>query len=131
VTGAFRFEEFLNNSTNVMVPKVGLRWQPIDEQLTIRSTWGEGFREPSLFELYSSPTFALTPTRSHSTTQFPMPVTEPETATSFASNPNLQQEVSRAWTGGVVYTPKWVPWGTLTLSIDLWDIERTGVVNIP
>ena len=58
VTGAFRFEEFLNNSTNVMVPKVGLRWQPFDEQLTLRSTWGEGFREPSLFELYASPTFA-------------------------------------------------------------------------
>jgi hypothetical protein len=24
-----------------------------------------------------------------------------------------------------------VPWGTLTLSIDLWDIERRGVVNAP
>ena len=124
VTGAFRYEEFRNNDTNVLVPKVGLRWQPFDEQLTIRSTWGEGFREPSLFELYSSPTFALTPTVANG-------VVEPETATSFASNPNLQPEDSRAWTGGFVYTPKWVPWGTLTLSLDLWDIERTGVVNIP
>jgi len=130
LTGALRFEEFRNNDTNVLVPKVGIRWQPFDEQLTIRSTWGEGFREPSLFELFSSPTFALTPTRSHSTTQFPA-VTEPETATAFASNPGLQPEDSRAWTGGVVYTPKWVPWGTLTLSLDLWDIERTGVVTLP
>jgi len=131
VTGAFRYEEFRNNDTNVLVPKVGLRWQPFDEQLTIRSTWGEGFREPSLFELFSSPTFALTPPRSHTTTQFPVAVTEPETATSFNSNPNLSPEDSRAWTGGFVYTPKWVPWGTLTLSLDLWDIERNGVVNIP
>ena len=130
VTGSARFEEFLNNSTNVLVPKVGVRWQPFDDQLTIRSTWGEGFREPSLYELYASPTFGLTNTHSRSTTQFPNPpggIAEPETATTFSSNPNLQPEDSRAWTGGVVWTPKWIPpqFGTLTLSLDLWDIERT------
>jgi iron complex outermembrane receptor protein len=123
-TGAFRYEEFRNNSTNVLVPKVGLRWQPFDEQLTIRSTWGEGFREPSLIELYASPTTGLLPTILNG-------VSEPETTIVAASNPNLQPEDSRAWTGGVVYTPKWVPWGTLTLSLDLWDIERRGVVAAP
>src|SRR6184192_4619316 len=44
-TAGARFEEFLNNSSNVLVPKFGMRWQPFDEQLTIRSTWGEGYRE--------------------------------------------------------------------------------------
>ena len=48
-----------------------------------------------------------------------------------ASNRHLSPEDSRAWTGGAVYTPKWVPWGTLPLSLDLWDIERTGVVTAP
>src|SRR5439155_13688203 len=47
-----RFEAFQNNDTNSLVPKVGVRWQPFDEQLTLRSTWGEGFVEPSLTELY-------------------------------------------------------------------------------
>jgi iron complex outermembrane receptor protein len=122
--GAFRFEEFLNNSTNVLVPKVTLRWQPFDDQLTIRSTWGEGFREPSLFELYASPTTGLLGTRFNG-------VTEPETTFVSASNPNLKPEDSRSWTGGIVYTPKWVPWGSLTVSLDLWDIERTGVVTAP
>ena len=54
-TAAARFEDYLNNHTNILIPKVGLRWQPFDESLTIRSTWGEGFREPSLFELFASP----------------------------------------------------------------------------
>ncbi len=54
-TAGARFEEFLNNDTNVLVPKVGMRWQPFDEQLTLRATWGEGFREPSLEELFGSP----------------------------------------------------------------------------
>ncbi|HEY4282825.1 MAG TPA: TonB-dependent receptor [Chthoniobacterales bacterium] len=124
VTGAFRFEEFLNNNTNVMVPKVGLRWQPLDEELTIRSTWGEGFLEPSLFELYSSPNTGLQFTRFNG-------VTDTETTIVNASNPNLPPEHSNAWTGGAVYTPKWLQWGTLTLSLDLWDIERRGVVVQP
>ena len=54
-----RFEEFLNNSSNVLVPKFGMRWQPLDEQLTLRVTWSEGYREPSLEELFSAPISTL------------------------------------------------------------------------
>jgi len=124
VVGA-RFEEFLNNNTNVLVPKVGMRWQPFDEQLTLRATWGEGFREPSLEELFGSPLSTLEP--SHD----PMNggVFEPETNTLITSNPNLQPEDSRSFSGGFVYSPKYVP--GLNLSVDFWDIERTGVVTAP
>jgi iron complex outermembrane receptor protein len=120
-----RFEEFLNNDTNVLVPKVGMRWQPFDEQLTLRATWGEGFREPSLEELFGSPLSTLEP--SHD----PMNggVFEPETNTLISSNPGLQPEDSRSFSGGFVYTPKYVP--GLNLSVDFWDIERTGVVTAP
>jgi iron complex outermembrane receptor protein len=124
VVGA-RFEEFLNNNTNVLVPKVGMRWQPFDEQLTLRATWGEGFREPSLEELFGSPLSTLEP--SHD----PMNggVFEPETNTLISSNPGLQPEDSRSFSGGFVYSPKYVP--GLNLSVDFWDIERTGVVTAP
>jgi iron complex outermembrane receptor protein len=123
-TASGRFEAFENNDTNVLVPKVGLRWQPFDEELTIRSTWGEGFLEPSLSQLNAGPIFILAPTTF-------MGSAEPETTTEIDSNPNLQPEDSRSWSGGIVYTPKWIPAGTLTLSVDLWDIERTGVVIPP
>src|SRR5262245_42501853 len=39
-TAAGRYEDFRNKDTNVLVPKLGLRWQPFDEELTIRATWG-------------------------------------------------------------------------------------------
>jgi hypothetical protein len=41
----------------------------------------------------------------------------------------VHSEHDRTWTGGFVYTPKWVPqqWGSFTLTVDLWDVERTGV----
>src|SRR6184192_2516172 len=120
-----RFEEFLNNDSNVLVPKFGMRWQPFDEQLTIRSTWGEGYREPSLEELFGSPLSTLEP--SHD----PMKggAFEPETNTLIISNRNLQPEDSRTFTAGFVYTPKYVP--GLDLSVDFWDTERIGVVTAP
>jgi outer membrane receptor protein involved in Fe transport len=121
-TAAGRFEDFRNNDTNVLVPKVGVRWQPFDEQLTLRSTWGEGFREPSLEELYSAPTSTLFPSHDPQNGG----VFEPETNTLIFSNPNLQPEDSRSFSAGFVYTPKYVP--GLTFSADFWDIERTGVI---
>jgi outer membrane receptor protein involved in Fe transport len=124
-TAGGRFEEFLNNDTNVLVPKVGMRWQPFDEQLTLRATWGEGFREPSLEELFGSPVSTL------QVTHDPLKggLTEPETNTLITSNPNLQPEDSRSFSGGVVYSPKYAP--GLNVSVDFWDIERTGVVTAP
>ncbi|MDQ6621858.1 MAG: TonB-dependent receptor [Verrucomicrobiota bacterium] len=123
VTAAGRYEAFRNNNTDVAVPKVGVRWQPIDDSLTLRFTWGLGFREPSLEELYSSPISDIQP--SHD----PMNggAFEPETTTLVQSSPDLKPEESETYSGGFVYTPKFVP--GLTLSTDLWQIDRTGVVQ--
>ncbi len=141
LTAAVRYEEFRNNDTNVAVPKFGIRWQPLDESLTIRATIGEGFREPSLIELFGSPTSALTgaqdilpgPADPVDLGGPPVPVGddlrfESETPVVFTSSPNLQPEDSRSFSGGVVWTPKFV--NGLTMSVDVWDIERTGVVVI-
>src|SRR5207253_10617449 len=56
-------------------------------------------------------------------------VAEPETTLEQLPNKNLHPEHDRTWTGGFVYTPKWIPpkWGTLTLTVDFWDVERTGL----
>jgi len=119
-----RFEDWRNNATNVMVPKVALRWQPFNEQLTIRSTWGEGFVEPSMAELYGPTIFGLGPTNF-------LGDREAETTIEQLPNKNLAPEHDRTWAGGFVYTPKWIPpqWGSLTFSVDFWDIERTGLIG--
>jgi iron complex outermembrane recepter protein len=131
ISAAARFEAFLNNNTNVLVPKIGIRWQPLDETLTLRATWGEGFREPSLEELFSSPVSDIQishdPKKIDPVTHAPL--VESETPILTTSNPNLQPEDARTWSAGAVYTPKFVP--GLTLSLDFWSIERTGVVDAP
>ena len=102
-----------------------MRWQPLDEQLTLRVTWSEGYRQPSLEELFSAPVSTLQGTRD------PLfnGLFEPETNTLIQSNKNLQPEDSRSFSAGFVYTPKYVP--GLTMSVDFWDTERTGIVAVP
>jgi iron complex outermembrane recepter protein len=131
-----RYEEWLNNDSNAAVPKVGVRWQPFDEQLTLRSTWGEGYLQPSMVQLYGPTRFLLGPVHF---VGFAPPglaqsgtlqdVADPETTIENIPNKSLHPEHDRAWTGGLVYTPKWIPpkWGTLTLTVDFWDVERSGV----
>ena len=121
-----RFEDWRNNDTNVLVPKVALRWQPFDKQLTIRSTWGEGFLEPSVTELYGPTISGLGPVIFTPTGE-----KFAETTIEELPNKNLAPEHDRTWTGGLVYTPKWIqpPWGSLTFTVDFWDIERTGLVG--
>jgi iron complex outermembrane receptor protein len=123
VNAAGRYEAFLNNNTSVAVPKIGVRWQPVDDTLTIRFTWGLGFREPSLEELYSAPISDIQPSHDPKNGG----AFEPETTTLIQSTPDLQPEDSETFSGGIVWTPKFVP--GLTLSTDLWQIERTGVVQ--
>ena len=134
LTAAVRYEAFKNNDTNVTVPKFGIRWQPFDETFTVRSTIGKGFLEPSLIELFGSPTSALTPVTDTLPTSLggpPVPIgdpsrTEPEQNVVFTSTPTLQPEDSVSFTAGVVWTPKFIPGFTMT--VDLWDTERTGEV---
>ena len=123
-TAAARFEDFRDNDTNVLVPKLGVRWQPFDDSLTVRATWGEGFHEPSLIELFGIPIQGNTAVYDPKTDAdiFGVPFIT-------RSNPNLQPEDSRCFTAGIVYTPKFVT--SLTLTIDLYDIESTGRTIIP
>src|SRR5207248_6283261 len=115
------YEAFENNDTNVAVPKFGIRWQPFDETLTVRATIGEGFREPSLIELFASPTSGLAAATDILPTSLGGPPTpvgdpsrfEPEEPVVVTSSPALTPEDSRSFSAGIVYTPKYVPGLTL------------------
>ncbi|MGI8955460.1 MAG: TonB-dependent receptor plug domain-containing protein [Chthoniobacterales bacterium] len=116
LVAAGRFESFQNNNTNAAVPKLGVKWQPLAESLTLRSTWGEGFLQPSLYQLYGSSSSFF------DTNLNDLPVT-------VNSNPDVQPEDSRNFNAGVIYTPKFLP--GLTFSFDIYNIESTGVVYLP
>jgi outer membrane receptor protein involved in Fe transport len=122
LTAAGRYEKFRNNDTDKAVPKFGIRWQPF-EDLTLRATWGQGFREPSLEELFAAPISGLK--LSHDPKNgFHF---EPETNVLVLSNKDLQPEDSESYSAGFVYTPKYFP--GLNFSVDFWGVRRDKVIG--
>jgi iron complex outermembrane receptor protein len=118
---ASRYSDYSNfgSTTN---SKLGLRWQIVDD-LTLRSTWAEGFRAPSIGELFG--TFSrfdatITDPCNHATGQTgincaALGVPDPENfqqantqiSVVTGGNPNLQPETSESVTVGAVYSPSW------------------------
>ena len=118
---ASRFSDYSNfgNTTN---NKVGLRWQ-INDDLTLRSTWAEGFRAPSIGELFG--TFARFDAQIQdpcngatgqagancSALGVPNPATFEQANSQISvvtgGNANLDPETSESLTVGGVYSPAW------------------------
>ena len=102
--------------------KVGLRWQ-LNDDMTLRGTWAQGFRAPSIGELFGSPArfdASITDpcngaTGTLATHCIAQGVANPATfeasntqiSTRTGGNLNLQPETSRSVTGGAVYSPSW------------------------
>jgi iron complex outermembrane receptor protein len=138
--------------------KFGFKWRPIDD-LLVRGTWSEGFRAPTISNLYGggSQTFT-TGFRDPCDTVYGnaagsarclrdvaagyrqlqqgfVPTTAPgmQTPVPFTSgsNINLQPETSESKTLGFVYSPSYVQ--GLTVGIDWWNItiDNTMVSDSP
>ncbi|HWA85100.1 MAG TPA: TonB-dependent receptor plug domain-containing protein [Opitutus sp.] len=121
---AGRYEDFYTSHDTVAVPKIGVAWNPIDDSLLFRASASKGFLEPSMFKLYSGPIASL------------LGLTDPRTGDELTETPivskgnsKLKAETSKAFTAGVVWTPKKFLNG-FTANIDLWRIERHGTALI-
>jgi outer membrane receptor protein involved in Fe transport len=122
---AGRYEDFVTSKRHAAVPKLGLRWTPVNDDLVFRASWGKGFREPSLFELFAPPVSALAPitdTKPGRGNAF-----EPEQPVTLSGNPRLAAESTKSYNVGVVWSPKGQLEG-FSYSMDVFQIERNGTV---
>lgn len=121
-TAAVRHEDFMTNSKTTNVPKLGLRWQPVDDSLTVRASWSKGFREPSLYQLYSGSIAGLVNITNPNSKVF-----EPEQTVTVSGNRNLAPEKSEFLNSGIVWSPQGLK--GLTLSVDYWQAKITDAVS--
>ena len=125
---AVRYDHYsdFGGTTN---PKVALRWQPLPT-LLLRSSWGTGFRAPTLYDLYT-PQQATTDFLEHGD-PVRCPVTGsirdcgPVFPALVGGNPNLQPETSEQFNAGVV----WEPVKSLSLALDYWKINKNNYVGV-
>jgi iron complex outermembrane recepter protein len=103
--------------------KFGLNWQPV-EDVRLRTTLSRDIRAPSLGELFAGDSRTING-----------PYTDPHTGgivsvtTISGGNPNLQPEVSKTFTGGIVYTPSWLE-GVHT-SLDYFRFKISDAISQP
>jgi iron complex outermembrane receptor protein len=149
LSAATRFSDYSSFGTTTN-SKFGLRWQVVDD-LTLRSTWAEGFRAPSIGELFGSPA------RFDATLVDPCgaPIGDPQTAANCAAlgvpagftqtnpqisvrtggNSALKPETSRSLTWGAVYSPSWAQnmgWASrLDFSLGYYRIDMDNAIQAP
>lgn len=119
VNVAGRFDRY-NDYGSDFAPKVSLRWQPIDS-LTLRASYGEGFRAPSLDILSALPSFsaAFVTDRQTCIMLTGSAACEIQTNTYQIVQEGLQSEQSKQFGIGAV----WDATDWLNLTLDYYDIE--------
>jgi iron complex outermembrane recepter protein len=120
------------NTTN---PKVGLRWTPMREVL-VRGSYGEGFRAPTLADLYTPERLGQTNGIYDDVYCDQVTAIDPDFEPDYCGlqpdkrvggSQNLKPEESKQWTAGIVFQP--MP--SLSTSIDYWRIEKKNTIVSP
>jgi iron complex outermembrane receptor protein len=153
LTLAGRYDHY-NDLGGKFSPRVSLEFRPIDE-LLVRGSWGEGFRAPTLADMYgdssstnlnSPPVNTLSPphaggderacaalravrTATGNATYQPYPVDPCASSGQYtwlvSSNPNLVPEESENWGVGIV----WSPTESLSFAVDYYSVELQNVIS--
>ncbi|WP_110640468.1 TonB-dependent receptor [Salinicola sp. CPA57] len=135
VTAAVRYDDYsdVGDTTN---PKISFRWQPF-QQLLVRGAYSEGFRAPSLYELYDPAAQTFSPGGLNDPLLCPggSPanggVGSRDCNTQFleeqGGNEDLKPEEAKNWTLGFVYQP----FQSFSAGLDFWWIEIENEIDLP
>ncbi len=125
VGSSFRYSDYSDFGSTVD-PKVTVRWQPIDETLTIRGSYSTSFKAPTFSELYTAGQSDFPEVRN--------PYRGPAAVDYFTQfqtfnfgNPRLTPQEAQNFTAGVVWSPKGDALKGLTLGVDWFRIEQSSV----
>jgi iron complex outermembrane receptor protein len=142
---ATRYSDY-SNFGDTLNSKFGFRWKPIDD-LLIRGNWSQGFRAPSIDELFSGQADSF-PTLSDpcNSTSFPVQSTVAKQTciaqgvpnggyrqdgeqirTTVGGNTQLKPERSESTTFGFVYSPDQIQ--GLDISLDWWKIKIEDAIT--
>lgn len=123
LTAAERSEHY-SDVGNSNVPKFGFRWQPFDQQLTLRGNYAKSFLAPNLFSEYG-PTDTRQVGGAVIPNAFPGQGLPPEPFNGEdGNNPNLKPATSISRTIGFVLKPQLIK--NLNLTADYSNIDLRG-----
>jgi len=132
--GAVRHEAY-SDGNKTTVPKVSMRYLPINDEIAIRATYAKSFSAPNLYSLYGPSSSGFTTSLGGLNSYTSAGVA---TGSKFAnlqgfqlggSNSALTPSTAKSETAGIVYSPKAVK--GLEISIDYYKIDEANLVSTP
>ena len=107
------------------VPKVTLRWLPINDELAFRGTYGKSFTAPTLFELYGLGGIGYT--NSMEWAGLNGAEVSGQALEQIGNNPTLKPSKSTNYTFGVTYSPRAIK--GYTFSIDYFHFDQKDLIS--
>jgi iron complex outermembrane receptor protein len=126
IGAAGRYDSYSGNVGSSNTPKVDLKYQPFDDELTLRASAGKSFIAPPLYSLYGPTTQGSSSELSYTGangTQY----TNVQMQAVSGSNPDLKPSTATTWEAGFTFTPKAVP--NLSISADYFDTTQHKIVG--
>jgi iron complex outermembrane receptor protein len=126
IDAAGRYDSYSGKVGSSKVPKVDLKYQPYDNELTLRASAGKSFIAPPLYELYG-------PTTQGSSSQLSYTgangtnYTNVQMQAVAGSNPNLKPSTASTWEVGFTFTPKAA--SNLSVTFDYFDTTQHQIVG--
>ena len=125
LTAAVRHEHY-SDTKGPTVPKVTIRYLPIDDQFAIRATYSKSFSAPQLYSLFGPVSIGFT--SPFTLTKFGGgTLANLQTNSEAGANSALLPSKSKNYTVGFVYSPNAVK--GLSVSVDYWNIKQTDLVS--
>ncbi|HTL68442.1 MAG TPA: TonB-dependent receptor [Lacunisphaera sp.] len=132
--GAVRHESY-SDGNSTTVPKVSLRYLPVNDEIALRATYAKSFTAPTLYDLYGPSSSGFTTplgglnsyTSSGSATGNKFANLQGFQLNGF--NPALKPSNAKSYTAGIVYSPKAVK--GLEVSVDYYNIKQTDLIGSP
>lgn len=117
---AARYEHY-SDAGNSLVPKFGFRWQPIDNQITLRGSFSRSYTAPTLYAMYGPTDTRLV---GSSVIQSVFGLTGLGFNGEDGNNPHLKPSTAVTRSMGITFTPQALP--GLTASIDYSSVDQRG-----
>jgi iron complex outermembrane receptor protein len=145
LSGAARYSDYSTFGSTTTF-KAGINWQPI-EDLLFRGSWAEGFRAPSIGELFGTPSRfdqeivdpcsavggAIPAAVAANCIAAGVPAngsyvqTNPQLPVITGGNIDLDPETSESWGFGAVWSPSFVP--RFSVEANYWNIKVDGAIQ--
>ena len=124
LTLAERHEKY-SDAGNSNVPKIGLRWQPMDDQVTVRYTYSKSFTAPSLSALFATPNGGFVTNTIIATALADATIGAKTFFSGNGNNPGLKPSTAHSDSFGVVVSPRAIK--GLTATLNYVNVTQNGL----